>query len=227
MTMYYVYAYLREFDSAIAPAGTPYYIGKGKGKRAWSTQHTVNLPTKESNIVMLETKLTNLGACAIERRLIRWWGRKDLKTGILHNMTDGGEGGGTPSQETIDRRRKSHPGTTSLKGRKISQKKKEQISIAQKKLCNALTKEEMFARMKNSCSSDKSWTTERKQKISKALTGKPQTKTPAVLLAEEARRNRTFEERQKCGAANKGKTWKLINGKRVWLETGELKLQNV
>ena len=82
---FYIYAYLRT-------DGTPYYIGKGTGGRAWSKRRTIPLPTNLSNIIIMENNLSDIGALALERRYIRWYGRKDNGTGILRNLTDGGDG---------------------------------------------------------------------------------------------------------------------------------------
>jgi len=65
MTIYYVYAYLREKDSKTAKADTPYYIGKGTGYRAWDKRHTVKLPIHASRIVIMESSLTEVGALAL------------------------------------------------------------------------------------------------------------------------------------------------------------------
>ena len=80
---FYVYAYLRE-------DGTPYYIGKGCGRRI-SEKHNVKVPPKSRRIKLI-WDVSEGQAFKYERLAVKFYGCKHNGTGILRNMTDGGEG---------------------------------------------------------------------------------------------------------------------------------------
>jgi hypothetical protein len=101
---YYVYAYMNLNN-------LPFYIGKGKEDRAayhileaskpnkkHSNKHKLNtirdILTKNGEVVIkyIDTNLTEKLAFELECFLIELLGRRDNKTGILTNLTDGGEG---------------------------------------------------------------------------------------------------------------------------------------
>jgi hypothetical protein len=96
MTDFYTYMYFRE-------DGTPYYVGKGHGRRAWSPNHRVR-PPKDPSRIRLRYWASESDALYAENKLILRYGRKDIGTGILRNWTDGGDGLGTGiSDETRKR----------------------------------------------------------------------------------------------------------------------------
>lgn len=106
---FYVYAWLR-------PSGEPFYIGKGSGGRANNPanrnslfKNIVDKIKREGgspSVVKLHENLSEAEAFNLEREEIAKHGRRSNGTGILANLTDGGEGvsGHKQSAETIARR---------------------------------------------------------------------------------------------------------------------------
>lgn len=92
--VFYTYLWLRE-------DGTPYYAGKGHGNRAFVVHRCGKLyPPHNSENILIQEWPDEAGALEGEKLLILIYGRKDLGTGVLRNMTDGGDGLANPSEAT-------------------------------------------------------------------------------------------------------------------------------
>jgi len=85
MNIYYVYAYIYK-------DGSPYYIGKGSGNRAYDKHQRNLLPRDKSCIIILKDSLLEDEAYDLETELVESIGRLDLGTGPLKNLTNGGKG---------------------------------------------------------------------------------------------------------------------------------------
>ena len=185
MNEYYVYMFLRE-------DGTPYYIGKGKGNRAYSTWRNVKVPS-EDRILFVLKNLTEQQAFDNEREFITWYGRKDNNTGILRNLTDGGEGpsGAIKSEET---RKKL---SDANKGKVISEEHKRKISNANKD--RKLT-EEHKKKLNIPCSED------HKRKISESVKN---------LFKNEEHVKKLKDSRKPRWYINNSKISKLVDKKLI------------
>ena len=152
--MYYVYSYLREDNS-------PYYIGKGSGKRAYTKgPKEVKPPRDKSRVRILKENLTEEDAFLVEKLYILMFGRKDLDTGILRNKTDGGDGASGTIVSPETRRKRSER----MKGVKRPQWIYDKIAASNRgKKASAETRAKLSAAGKNRKCSE-----EHKRKVSEA-----------------------------------------------------------
>lgn len=159
---YYVYLY---FDATL-PIDEPIYTGKGIGHRdmdhlseCWRVERdmynspfhrTLRKMLKDGNtpeIVRVYEGLTELESFLYEQELIREYGRKDLKTGCLLNLTAGGDGasGYRHTEEAKDKIRLAFLGKrlTDEIMEKISAKRKEQGNFGYLRRSTTETKAKM------------------------------------------------------------------------------------
>ena len=83
MKTFYTYLWLRE-------DGTPYYVGKGSGNRAF-VQRRHSFPMPSLDRILVQEFPDENSAFAAEVFLIAFYGREDSGKGCLLNLTDGGE----------------------------------------------------------------------------------------------------------------------------------------
>ena len=133
---YYVYAYLRSKDSKNGPKGSPYYVGKGKDRRVYDRNHSITTPRDRRMILFLAKNMNETNAHQAEMLFIHLYGRLDLGTGCLYNLTDGGDGasGNIRSEETIRKQRES------MRRKDINDKEISRLYFDERKSCVGVAK---------------------------------------------------------------------------------------
>lgn len=197
---FYVYAWYRIRNSDNGIAGSPFYIGKGNGDRAFNKDHTIKRPIDKSRIVILAENMNEPDSLQLEMLLIYFYGRIDRGNGCLRNRTDGGQGvsgrilseetkrkisasNSNPSVETRKRMSKINKGRKFSKefkqkarnrqlGKKLSEEVKTRISISlQNHLVTDNTKNKISI-----AHTGKIFSTNHKENLSKSHIGKTLTK---------------------------------------------------
>lgn len=141
---------------------------------------------------------------------------------MLSNVKNIGSGRYTPTSRLYEYAKKLFVNaidTIWLPEKRSAQSKK--ISNIMKNKFNQMTPEEKLIWVKNSICKPESYTSERKEKARLGMLGKKKTKTLKLLEAESRRAERIRKNSANMGY-NKGKTWKLINGKRVYFSRGKM-----
>jgi hypothetical protein len=192
MKIFFIYVFIDH------NTGNPAYVGKGCRNRlsqypatvkSGRKSHLFNWMRKYEKLngsfpvpFKIAEGLTGQEACDFERALIAFYGRQDIKTGCLFNLTDGGEGtnGHIVSEETKEKMSESR------KGWKPSPE-----TIAKR-----------LASMAGYIVSD-----ETKEKMRQAQTGRKQTSETKAKISAIVRMRGTVsaETCAKISASNKGK----------------------
>ena len=137
--MAYVYRHIR------LDKNEPFYIGIGKTMYRHTTKQNRNdiwskiVAKTNYDVEILFEDIDWDFACKKEIELIKLYGRINRNTGTLANMTDGGDGnlGLRHSKEAIEKISKSSKGRVGhWKGKKMSDKFKEKLSLAKKGVPN-------------------------------------------------------------------------------------------
>lgn len=132
LKQYYIYTHTRVGDEH------PFYVGKGFGNRAYSTQSRSqfwkNVAKDGYRIEFEFENLSEEDAFQMEKDMIKMYGRRDLGTGCLVNLTGGGEGssGWVHSEESRKKISKVKKGNTYMKGKTLSEETKSKMSKAKK-----------------------------------------------------------------------------------------------
>jgi len=121
--MTYVYGWFED--------GVPYYIGKGVGQRAYSTNHRAPRPANKEDVIILCEGLTDERACEIETELIAFFGR-EADGGILQNKRGKGSNGLAGKKQTEEHRRKRSLAQKGKKRRPKTPEERKAISDAKK-----------------------------------------------------------------------------------------------
>lgn len=133
---YYVYAWCY-------PDGRVFYIGKGCGRRDKRPKHQNNELFKRvvakiyrgggaPRVERWQDGICEVDALLLEVSYIKLFGRRDNGTGILANLTDGGEGasGFVPTEETRSKLSRAHAGNKNAVGHRHTEETLARLSAS-------------------------------------------------------------------------------------------------